>query len=493
MTRSILETDAYKFSMQDAGWPLRMETFVLFHRKGGPQIMPFDINQRVSELWPRATEDDYAFLAKNEYEMGIGFKCLFKDTSIRQWWASGLPKWTIFYPGEPIFTMTACSAISSWFEPLSIQLSFEIQLATLALRDRDALAKEVAKVTCQAHKDLVLSVLDRVGVKPPEIVVAEEEYFARVLHYAQKLVKIVRNPSRVFDVGLRSAVCMEQHEIVLRALKEAGILRTSNAFGAKKLGMIPVGTMGHEHPQRFRQDELAFRAVRDRRPYRSSYLTDTFDSFLSGIPAALRVMAEDPQRHDSMRFDSEDKRGEYIYGVSMAKERGLDPAYILESELDDEEVQKFEDLMAQIQVSEERQFYGLGKFFVSDPAFGFLTRDRVSSVYKLSQTGPWPTMKFSRHKESIPGKPILFRRKSTDGPAGIVGQEGEEPPRGYTRLSGSIHGEFQQLDSDTARLLEMYERQDGAYAVWSPATQALRDRVKRDVEKTKNESRLESL
>ncbi len=41
-----------------------------------------------------------------------------------------------------------------------------------------------------------------------------------------------------------------------------------------------------------------------------------------------------------------------------------------------------------------------------------LTRDRVSAVYKLCQSGRCPTMKFANEagsgKRSIPGRPVLF-------------------------------------------------------------------------------------
>jgi hypothetical protein len=132
---------------------------------------------------------------------------------------------------------------------------------------------------------------------------------------------------------------------------------------------------------------------------------------------------------------------------------------------------------------------------VSDTAPGFLTRDKVSAVYKLSQTGPWPTMKFSRHKESLPGKPVVFRRSTANGPAGIVGQEGERVPDGYRLLSGVLRpiGERGILDPDLGRMLNIHEHQDGAYATWSPATQALRDRVKRDVDEIMNAARIDEL
>jgi hypothetical protein len=40
-------------------------------------------------------------------------------------------------------------------------------------------------------------------------------------------------------------------------------------------------------------------------------------------------------------------------------------------------------------------------------------------------------------KQSVPGRPIVFRRRSGQGPLGIIGQEGESPPPGYFVLTGS--------------------------------------------------------
>ena len=56
-------------------------------------------------------------------------------------------------------------------------------------------------------------------------------------------------------------------------------------------------------------------------------------------------------------------------------------------------------------------------------------------MWKLSQTGGTPTMKFAddanRGKKSVPGRPVLWRRMHGGGPAGIIGQEGEAAPAGY--------------------------------------------------------------
>jgi nicotinic acid phosphoribosyltransferase len=67
---SLLATDGYKLSMAEAGWPLRKETFYFSFRRGGAQVVPFDVEAMVRSLLPRATDDDYAYLEGNEYAMG---------------------------------------------------------------------------------------------------------------------------------------------------------------------------------------------------------------------------------------------------------------------------------------------------------------------------------------------------------------------------------------------------------------------------------------
>src|SRR4029077_8147562 len=132
------------------------------------------------------------------------------------------------------------------------------------LRDLERLAREVAKVTCQRQREIVLETLEEMKIRAPKIEVDPIGYQARVLAAVKKLVKVVKNPDRIFEVGLRSVSCMEQHALALQACQEAGVKRTSNVYGASQLGMIPVGTMGHEHLQRYGSDEEGFRAMKDR-------------------------------------------------------------------------------------------------------------------------------------------------------------------------------------------------------------------------------------
>jgi hypothetical protein len=65
-----------------------------------------------------------------------------------------------------------------------------------------------------------------------------------------------------------------------------------------------------------------------------------------------------------------------------------------------------------------------------------------------------------RGKESIPGRPVLWRRMQGGGPTGIIGQEGETAPAGYEAWSAAPA--------------------DPKYALaFSPETQALQTRLRK--------------
>ena len=101
------------------------------------------------------------------------------------------------------------------------------------------------------------------------------------------------------------------------------------------------------------------------------------------------------------------------------------------------------------------------------------TRDRVAAVYKLSRTGHVPTMKFGNElaegKQSIPGVPVVFRRRSGSGPIGLIGQEGEPVPEGYELLSGAT--------PETAASIPAPGEGEQRVA-YTPATQALVDELR---------------
>jgi nicotinic acid phosphoribosyltransferase len=496
MTESLLATDGYKFSMAEAGWPLRDETFYYSHRKGGLQVLPVDVEPFVRALLPRAAPGDLECLARHEYEMGVGFKAAMARTDrIR---VAALPRGTWFFEREPVFTVSGPSALVSWLESLVLMLNFRIQVATVALRDRDEAARALAVATCEREKEIVLETLDWAGIPRFPIAVDEDGYRRRVLAAVRELVAIAGDPGRVFEVGMRAATCMRQHEIALEACREAGVVRTSNVFLAARLGMTPVGTMGHEHVQRYGSDEVAFRAMRDRRPNRSSFLLDTFDTIRSGLPAAFRLMAEE-SRGDSIRYDSGDKAAQYRHAVAEARRLGLSPVHILEDGFDAPLTRDFEALRAELGVRPSDQYYGYGGTIVARTSPCPLARDRVSAVWKLTRSGTAATMKFADEpgagKESIPGEPVLFRRRVADrvrtpvgggaghpgaqaaaGAIGIVGQAGEPPPPGYDLLTGGPPPDAAPRPGDAAPCIAPAD----VRLEPSPATRALVDRLRRE-------------
>ncbi len=474
MGSPLLLTDGYKFSMAEAGWPLRRETFYYSHRKGGLQVLPLDVEAELAKVLPEARPGDWEYLSKNDYEMGSAVKAALAS---RELVVRALPKFTVFSDREPVFSVTGHSSLVSWLEPVLLMWSYRIQVATLALLTPEALPAAVATVTCEAQRALVLETLDLVGVKAPPIVVDSEGYVGRVRARVAELVEILGSPTRLFEVGLRAASCPEQHLLALEGAKQAGLLRTSSVYGAQQLGLVPVGTMGHEHIQRYGSDEVAFRAMVERRHQRSSFLLDTFDTMTSGIPTAYRIIAERAgQAADSIRYDSGDKVEQYRFAASEAKRLGIRPVQILEDGFDAKQTRQFEALRLEVGWKPEEQVYGYGGYLVAQTSGSPLTRDRVSAVYKLTQTGAQPTMKFGNEggsgKQSVPGRPVLFRRSAgARGPFGLVGQEGEAVPNGYALLTGTPALKTAPLEE--ARAVAEVDRRLGL----SPATQALVDEL----------------
>src|SRR5204862_6237567 len=119
--------------MAEVGWPLRRETFVYTHRKGGPQIVPVDLERHIRNLLPIPSDEDYRYLRENSYGMGEGYVHATLEERSKVV-VRALPKGSVFYPGEPVFSVTGASALVSWLEPLALQLNYSNQIATLAKR-----------------------------------------------------------------------------------------------------------------------------------------------------------------------------------------------------------------------------------------------------------------------------------------------------------------------------------------------------------------------
>src|SRR4029453_6329436 len=159
MAQSLLATDGYKFSMAEAGWPLRTETFYYSHRKGGPQVLPVDVPAFLRSLLPTPADDDYRYLAEHSYERGPGVRAPTVEPAPLQ--IRALPRGAVFYDREPVFTVTGPSALVSWLEPLVLMLPYRIHVASPP--------EEVRVVTCERQREIVRETLDAVGLPAPAI------------------------------------------------------------------------------------------------------------------------------------------------------------------------------------------------------------------------------------------------------------------------------------------------------------------------------------
>lgn len=404
-------SDAYKFAMAQAGFPLREETFCLTFRKGGPFYIPFDLNAVVQALLPLPqTAKEAAFLTANgygltpamEHALTLGVKVVCP------------PKGAWINKGEPVLTVTGPSFLVSWLEPLLIMIQYPIQIATAAMqgeRDFPATCADEVQILRTVESTLVESALLEA---PFRIHLDTKGYLARVRANIQATVDALGGPSeahRAFDVGLRAATCMQQHLMVLEVARSLGVLKTSNVFGAWKLYMIPVGTTGHEHQMRWGQDDRnGFRAIRDMRPEPPSYLFDTTDPLNIGIPAAMDVMIEDPDRPCSMRFDSGDQDAQFLKIAKGCEQHALHPNLIFEDSYNAEKTTKNEAFCDSHGWPKEHRMYGFGGYWVSQPATTIYNRDRVSAAYKLTKTAGRSVIKRSGSpgKESIPGLPVIL-------------------------------------------------------------------------------------
>jgi len=263
---SVLSTDAYKFSMAQAGFPLRRETFYFSFRRGGIHYVPVDLERSVRELLASLAGGSRAHEFARRH--GYGFTDAMEAALAVQGGIEieAVPRGSWVCEREPILTITGPSFLVSWLEPMLLWLNYPIQLAT-ALRGLEGAPVPSAWVTatCAEHARVIESALADADRGDVEVVREDDAYRGRVQQVVADLVRAVGDPNRVFEVGMRSAVCLEQHRIALEACRAEGVLRTSHVGLALELDMQPVGTMGHEHVQRWGADLAAFGAMRDMR------------------------------------------------------------------------------------------------------------------------------------------------------------------------------------------------------------------------------------
>ena len=426
--------DAYKLAMAQAGFPLREETFVLCFRKGGPYYNPFDLELMVNAFLPQpVSSKEAAFMTANGYSMSPAMeKALTMPVKVK-----AAPKGTWIAAGTPVLTVTGPSFLVSWLEHFMIMLQYPIQIAT-------AIQNGVYNftVTCDDEATLVKQVgysmgVDEANLLGERLTITKDTagYLDRVRTNVQAVKAALNGEAfRAFEVGLRAATCMQQHLMVLEVCREVGVTKTSNVYGAWLLYMIPVGTTGHEHQMRWggpnADDRHGYRAIRDMRPEPPSYLFDTTDPMNKGIPAALEVIAEDPTRPCSMRFDSGDQDAQFLAIKSGCDALGIKnyPTLPFEDSYTAEKTAKNEAFCDLHGYPKEKRLYGFGGFFVSKPALTPYNRDVASAAYKLAWSAGLARMKFSGSpgKESIPGKPLVLQAPSAvDEVIYVIAQQGE--------------------------------------------------------------------
>ena len=476
---SVLMTDGYKFSMAQAGFPLRRETFHLVFRYGGPWFVPFDLKEIVNLLLPKAPPNaaEGRFLDQFGYRMTPAMTAAVVDADVDIWAA---PKGSWFCAKEPVLTVTGPSFLKSWLEPLSLMLHFSIQVAT-ALKA----GQKKFVCTCLDEAEIVRATMEEIGIDPFNVYVTIEsdDYRASVARRVSALVAALedKNPARIFEVGMRAVTCLAMHRIALEECQKAGVTRTSNVHLAYEMGMTPVGTTGHEHIQRWGDDLSACRAIRDMRPTPPSYLPDTFDALGRGLPAAVQAMQEVSGRRSFVRFDSGDQWPQLVAAETVSR-RFLKtiPDYIFEDGINDVKVARDEEWCRKLDIVPDRRLYGSGNFLVKSEQTN-LGRDAVAAVWKLSKTGDTPVMKTcvtAPTKASLPGVPVTFRRipgvpcdPKFKEFSGLAGQAGETPPAGFGPLVPSDAAPIQTgtgLSPATEKLVEECKARLGEPA-WSVA------------------------
>lgn len=437
--QSCLATDTYKISMAMGGRPEETEVFYLSYRSGDPIRISVDLEQAVYDCipYPVNIEKECEWLKSKGFPVDPSVLYTATDIS-RLEILYHIPQGEIVCPREPILTLRGPQALISWIEPLLIgRISYQMQVANACnTGDWNTFMSRISKVTCQTQKKLTLEAIEDllrdedIDYIEERIQVDEEGYYDVVRYYAQKLLDTGVDPSRIFEVGLRAASCMEQHLIALKALKDCGFTKTSNTYGAYVLDMIPVGTLGHEGIMRWGcDDRLAFEKHIAVLPT-VTMLLDTNDTVKIGIPTAIDLMKKYPNRMDNVRPDSGDLAKQFEIYVQSLKNAGLPThPWVFEDGLDDTSVMRYEKLREFLHYPADKVLYGLGGYFIERPEPTGFRRGNISMIYKLSWSEYGPCMKFGDEiedgesgKRSIPGIPVLMVDEDPSVLGTVIGQ-----------------------------------------------------------------------
>ncbi len=311
-------------------------------------------------------------------------------------WA--MPEGQIFFPGEPIFRVTAPILEAQIMETFLLSMfNFQSMVASKA---------------------------------------------ARVVHAAISDGK----QRTVMEFGSRRAHGPEASILAARAAYIAGCIGTSNVLAGKRFGIPVFGTAAHSWTMAFPSEEEAFRAYHRVFPESTILLIDTYD-VLEGARRATRISPN----IKGVRIDSGDLLKYSKEVRKILDEAGLTHAIIVASgDLNEFKIERLVKAGAPI------DSFGVGTQMATSADAPFL-----GIIYKLVEQEIDGVVryraKFSQNKATYPGKKQVYRIIDDEGMfvKDVIGLEDDVIPENhYKLLTRVIHNgklEYQPPPLDEVR------------------------------------------
>lgn len=270
-----------------------------------------------------------------------------------------LPEGTVFFPNEPILSVTA---------PI-----IEAQLAETFLLN-------------------AINLQTTIATKASRVVLAAKQ-------------------KPVVDFSLRRTQGADAGMKVARASYIAGCAGTSNVLAGMKYKIPVYGTMAHSFVMAFEKEEESFEAYSKTFPDASTFLVDTYDTLKGVEKAAVATKKLENQGHKlkAIRLDSGDLASLSKSARRILDKSGLSHAGIFASGSLDE--YKIEELLKKGAVIDA---FGVGTAMGVSKDAPYC--DVVYKLVELSDHGRLlPTMKLSKGKVTYPGKKQVYRIADKNG------------------------------------------------------------------------------
>ncbi|TVQ89082.1 MAG: nicotinate phosphoribosyltransferase [Bacteroidetes bacterium] len=211
------------------------------------------------------------------------------------------------------------------------------------------------------------------------------------------------------DFGLRRAQSFGAIQ-ASRAAIIGGFNSTSNVLAARNYRIPHAGTMAHSFIESFGDEISAFRAYAKTFPNNATFLVDTYNTLMSGIPNAIKVakeMREKGHMLKAIRLDS----GDLAYLSKKAREMldydGFNEVKIIVSnQLDEYVIRSLIEQKAPIDI------FGVGTNLITGKPDAAL-----DGVYKLAHVNNRNVLKISDNlqKTTLPGRKKILRYFDREG------------------------------------------------------------------------------